>query len=160
MGNCAGSGRPRPGPATRLPARLPQEALAESLSCAICASPYECSQRPPIMLCLNQHNACRPCVLLLAALPVPACPFCRLPIVPKTLAANRILMEILAGHEEESGNLENIKGVVESAEERVLREARAHGLQRVIYLIEAGVDLASVRELHLCSSGGTQGASR
>jgi hypothetical protein len=41
-------------------------------------------------------------------------------------------------------------GPEETAEERLLREARQYNIQRVIYLVEVGADLSAVRELHLC----------
>lgn len=34
--------------------------------------------------------------------------------------------------------------------ERILKEARECNLQKVIYYIEVGVDLTTVKELHLC----------
>lgn len=69
------------------------------------------------------------------------------------VSRNRILMQILS---EKQPGLEVVKREETEKErlERILKEAREYNIQKVIYYLEAGVDLTTVKELHLCKIWG------
>lgn len=67
------------------------------MECFLCMGEFDTQDYAPMMMCMNQHSCCAPCMQELLkndANKQVTCPHCNAPIVKKTVTKNRLLMTI------------------------------------------------------------------
>ena len=53
-----------------------QSSKIDNFFCQLCNSAFTGESRPPLLLCVNEHNACRECVNGFYPKKIKNCPFC------------------------------------------------------------------------------------
>lgn len=81
--------------------------------CFMCLGEFDSRDYAPMMMCMNQHNCCTPCMqeLLKAdAKTQVTCPHCNAPVIRKSVAKNRqliVIYEIVQAYKKYVINLED-----------------------------------------------------
>lgn len=66
------------------------------VECFMCMGEFDCAEYVPMIMCMNQHSCCAPCMqeLLKNDNGKLSCPHCNQPIVKKSVTKNRLLVTI------------------------------------------------------------------
>ena len=67
------------------------------LECFLCMGEFDNGDYAPMMMCMNQHSCCAPCLQELLKNDTNkqvTCPHCNAPIIKKAVAKNRLLLTI------------------------------------------------------------------